>query len=466
MSMMQMLLGAAGTVSYPADTYWVKVMDKDGATYSGRQYILALDSDNDGNIYAVGTRLTMSGAKGGLTLTKFDVEGAITWQKGLISDPSGDYQIVGMYGVSVTDDGASIYTTTESDEGAMVTRWNSSGVIQFQRQLGSGNVNDNSPFVMPLTSSDAPTVWMRQYTTTPARMVMMRLTNAGATTWQTTIGATGYNSAVQTVPQSGGDIDSSGNVYMPVFHAASSGTTKYCGIAKWNSSGVHQDTFVYNTVDGSSYTNSAPGEDMLRHVAVDSSGNMYAACKFKDSSVTHYKVTLMKLNSSGVIQWQRTVMHTDTYLQAFNLRVTSDDEVIWCIRDQRTGYAYLFLRYQADGTLVYKRELYVSGETMGYDGSMNINRNDNILFSWEENGDDDTQYLAQLPGDGSLTGTHGDFIWQDADSDISIATTSYWGVSTGDSFTTGTTSLANTDLSSDVQTVTNTIVEESIQAVD
>ena len=73
-------------------------------------------------------------------------------------------------------------------------------------------------------------------------------------------------------------------------------------------------------------------------------------------------------------------------------------------------------------------------------------------------------YVAQLPGDGSLTGTHGDFIWEDA---TDITEGSYSGYSKGSTtqFETSSHTMSMSAVTA-VQTANHGLSEDALQAVD
>jgi len=220
----------------------------------------------------------------------------------------------------------------------------------------------------------------------------------GAIQWQRRLGlaaSTVYGRAVAT--------DSSNNVY--TCSRLDDATGSYLGLAKYNSSGTIQwqkklgnaggaSAFGYGvTVDSSNniyvtgettdpgyasvliakYNSSGAVQwqrslknvlgDYGRSVDTDSSGNVYVAgygVNFGESN----NIIITKYDSSGTIQWQRKL-------------VTSSSEQAWGITVDSSGNSYLvgnsnasgdlqIAKYNSSGTIQFQRTLGGSGQTSGY----------------------------------------------------------------------------------------------------
>lgn len=171
---------------------------------------------------------------------------------------------------------------------------------------------------------------------------------------------------------------------------------------------------------------------------------------------------LYKLNSSGTIQWQRSLgkASRNVYQQP---RVSVDGE----------GNVYVFgytgsvgpmkniAKYDTDGNLLWQRRIYFTNTqdiSIGGVGKIGFNSNGDMMLTWEERQSGISQTaFAILPADGSLTGSYafgGQTLYYEEDDCSSVTTTltaSSGGLSAGGSsstfstpsFTFGTGSVTN-----------------------
>ncbi|MFX1567050.1 MAG: SBBP repeat-containing protein [Promethearchaeota archaeon] len=197
--------------------------------------------------------------------------------EGVAVDSSGNIYLVGWtYNATLTD--------------MVLVKYDSSGVQQWNRTWG-GSISDGGEDVA-VDSSD--NVYLAGKTSSFGEgdydMVLVKYDSSGVQQWNRTWGGSirddGYGVA----------FDSSDNVYLV-------GSTFSYGegyddivLVKYNSSGVQQ----WNRTWGGS------GSDGGRGVAVDSSDNVYLSGETKNFGEGNYDMVLVKYDSSGVQQWNRT----------------------------------------------------------------------------------------------------------------------------------------------------------------
>ena len=226
--------------------------------------------------------------------------------------------------------------------------------------------------------------------------------NAGADSyWISLLGGSGadFGNAVA--------IDSSDNIIVCGYTGSDGAGVNDVLIAKYNSSGVFQWD---RTLGGS-------GDDYGNAVAIDSSDNIIVCGRTNSDGAGVNDVLIAKYNSSGVLQWDRTLGGSGTdYGNA--VAIDSSDNIIVCGRtdsDGAGGIDFLIAKYNSSGVLQWDRTLGGSGSDLG--NAVAIDSSDNIIVCGRTNSDGAggiDVLIAKLPPDGSLTGTYGSFVYQDA----------------------------------------------------
>jgi len=118
---------------------------------------------------------------------------------------------------------------------------------------------------------------------------------------------------------------------------------------------------------------------------------------------------LAKYNSSGTIQWQRSLGGASTE-EGFAVAIDSADNIYVCGYTSSTGEGssdFLAAKYDSSGTIQWQRTLGGSGTDQGR--GLAIDSLDNVyLFGYTNStGAGAVDFLlAALPNDGSLTGTY------------------------------------------------------------
>ena len=170
-------------------------------------------------------------------------------------------------------------------------------------------------------------------------------------------------------------------------------------------------------------------------VVVDSEDNVYVLCVHSDrtNSMTGYmRYYLVKLNSSGVIQWQRSISSPysggegDYVLNGFpatypRLAINSNDEVVMLINaydlaDEVTAALageYIITKFDSTGTLIWLRGIDFIDINVLF-GSIKIDQDGDILIG----GDLETTlqaFVVKLPGTGTFAGAHNNLVFTSPD---------------------------------------------------
>lgn len=276
-------------------------------------------NDGAGNFY-----LGNTGGANSATLVKIDSTGAIQAQK----DYGGLYSTMGVLWDSTNSVGyLPVYPST-GGKGAIL-KVDNALAISWQKQFSTtgGAADDQYFYTLALDSSQNPHAFGYAYGAT--ENLIVKLTTAGAITWQ-------INPQGPTII--GGTVDSSGNVYALGFIGPT--------IWKFNSSGTAQWA---RRITHSSTLRSAENSLILAD-----DGYLYYVGYYATGGTAAEGGIIIKYNTSGTIQWQRTFKSA-----ADNIRIQS---------------------------------IVVSGSTMYLTGKIATNGGD--------------VFLAALPTDGSLTGTY------------------------------------------------------------
>jgi uncharacterized delta-60 repeat protein len=360
-------------------SYWLATL---GGTSSDFGRSVAVDSS--GNVYAFGDAGTDS------LLAKYDPAGTTQWQQALGSADSNSVAI---------DSSDNIYTvgwTSSAGEGSrdfLVARYNSSGTIQWQRVLGGTGFDLGSAVAVDSSGN----VYAFGYTTSQGAggsdFLIAKYNSSGTIQWQRTLGGSNSESGY------GVAVDSSDNVY--VFgetQSAGAGGLDFL-LAKYNSSG----TIQWQRILGGS------GREDGHAVAIDSSDNVYVLGYTGSTGAGASNCLLAKYNSSGTIQWQR-VLGGSGNDKGFAVAFDSSDNVYLSGSTDSTGAGdddFLLAKYNSSGTIQWQRTLGGLGRDEVYAVAVDSSDNLYVLGYTGSTGAGGTDFLiAKLPNDGSLTGTY------------------------------------------------------------
>ena len=444
-------LALAGASGYPADSFWISEAARGSWD---NEYVEDIAGDNEGNIYVASIRYNAGGnGYKGNSIVKHAVDGTVSWQK-VHYKTTSPYSLE-LRCINAEADGDHIYFSGQADSGMFVTKANKSdGTVDWRRQLGSANAN-NLPSSIAMGSGGNPIVIARMSSTSESQGYFSLNESDGTTDWDIDVKKTsGTTTSNNTTTHA--KVDGSGNLHSLVW-GGTGHPNYYNAIVKHNSSGVLQSISDYRT--------SPSAEDYFGDIAVDSSGNKYVSYRYNTGSGQN-KVGLMKVNSSDVIQWQKGIDSAPNYISPEQVEVMPEDAgIIMRIDDRQnqgdSGNAKCtFVRFDTSGNVVWKRQFGISGTNVqGSTGKMRLNRNGNIIFNTNHTtGGQIYTVVAQLPADGSLTGSHTvgsrTYEWA-ANTRLSFSTQSGFSKQGSSIFSSDTNSNANIAYDSNMTTVNN-----------
>ena len=443
------VINADGTVSAVAQvgSAWIAALGGTSNDFGG-----GIAVDSSGNVYVTGKTESAGAGGSDFLIAKYDSSGAIQWQRtfGGTADDQG-------YGVTVDSSGnvyvvGFTYSAGSGLQDWLIAKYNASGTIQWQRVLGGTNY-DVAQSVAVDSSGNVYVTGHTGTTGTDDDVLIVKFNASGTIQWQRKLGGIGYEYGY------GIALDSSGNVYIGGQTGSTGAGQNDFLIAKYNTSGTIQ---WQRTLGGT-------GNDSGQAVAVDSSGNVYITGYQDSAGAGNYDFLIAKYNTSGTIQWQRTLGGTSSDFGRA-IAVDSSGNVYVTGQSHSTGANapdVLIAKYNTSGTIQWQRALGGTGSEQGFAITVDNLGNVYVTGQTASAGYGSNDFLiAKLPDDGSLTGTYGSFTYAsssltdassfvtDASSSLTDASSSLTDASSSltdaaSSLTSSTTSMTPTNLTAE-----------------
>ena len=349
-----------------------------------------------------------------MLIAKYNSSGTLQWQRslGTVSNPEEGWAIA-------IDPSENVYITGYADvagqaNNVIIAKYNTSGTIQWQKQLaGVGTKNE---YGTSIAVDSASNVYVTAYS------------NAGAgggnfdflTFKLDSSGNMSWQRSLSGTGFSGTSsdfgigiaLDSASNVYVTGF--SDNNSTYDLVLAKYNTTG----TLQWQRTLG----NNTGGSDAGNGVVVDSANNIYVT-----GLINGIGILVAKYNSSGAIEWQRSLTGSATIF-AVGAAVDSSNNVYVTAYGDISGsgganYDIFTAKYDSAGTLQWQRKLSTTASDQSYgialdsSGSMY-----NIGVTYVSGVA--VALLTKFPSDGTLTGTYslGGFTYTYAASTLTPAT--------------------------------------------
>lgn len=380
----RVLLGAAGAGA-GAENYWGLSFNAGGSTFSGRA--VAVDSNDD---------IVLAGdGPNHIFAAKIDLDGSVYWS---------DYYYSGatdttVYRVTVDSSNNYYFANLSSSSTGVggVSKINSSGVGQSSVRFSGGAYCNALAY-----SSDGYLYASRSETSVRLNSEYFRINPSNMSlNWYKEIS---YNGS----PYQSGHCDAKSdgtNLYTLTSVATNTGGT---------SAGLMIDKIVQSTgalswsrqVSEPSYTTFGGGTDRFS-LGVDSSSNVYYCYGISNG------IVVGKFNSSGTIQWQKKLTSSSyTGRKSAGIAVDSSGNSYAVLRitlNSNNDHYCLVAKHNSSGTLQWQRTVGISNASYPAlePGDVALNSDENSLYIAA--GVNNNAYLIKLPTDGSLTGTYGGY---------------------------------------------------------
>ena len=454
----KVIVNADGTVSavaYTGTPYWIATLGSTGEIDQGR----GIAVDGSGNIYVTGKARAAGAGAGSFLIAKYNSAGVVQWQRTLSGSSVDEAFAIAVDSSGNAYIGGSSYSYSgSSGRDFAVAKYNTSGVIQWQRVLVTSGSESDCKSVAVDSSGN---LYAIGYPMISAKCIIAKYNTSGVLQWQRTLDGTGNDYGF------GIAVDGSSNVYISGITSSGSGGTDFL-IAKYNSSGTIQ---WQRSLGGTNY-------EYGRRAAVDSSGNIYVCGKWRTSGGDD-NALIAKYNTSGALQWQRSLQESAGNDQFNGIAVDSSG------RAYVIGYTYsytagsndiLIARYTTSGALNWQRILGGTGNDFCDEAGIAVDSSGSIYFIGEttSSGPGTVNIIfGKLPDDGSLTGTYGSITY--AAANLNESTTSFTDASTSltdsassltDVSTSFTDSASNLTLAYDLAPSSNLTAENYIGISD
>jgi len=240
------------------------------------------------------------------------------------------------------------YASSGSFQYLILVKYNSLHVIQWQHKLsGSADLFGTSVAV-----DSSNNVYVCGYS--DVYLVVAKYDSTGTLQWQRLFGGTVQGNSVA--------VDASGNVYV----AGTSSTNSSIIVAKYNTSGTLQWQRSLNSA----------ASDEVNSVAVDTAGNVYITGQSGTYGPGTYNIILVKYDTSGTLQWQRSFSSTGTVNDYAKAMVVDSSGNAYIAGNSDSTFGFVIAKYNTSGTLQWQRSFSAGNScvasSIAIDGSGNI----------------------------------------------------------------------------------------------
>lgn len=403
----------------PPPQVWIREFD--GVSPPSDDRSKSLNIDGNGDILMVGEL----DSNDNVGVIKYSgTTGSILWQRN-ISDTGGTRAFLANHRSIVSDSSNNVIVGVRDVDSsvACILKYNSSGTLQWQRQIDSPWPSAQAE-TLSVDGSDNIIIGHR--TSASLSPTTTKLTSAGAVSWSRSYSGLGSSNMVAVVADTSTD-----DVY-----TLATGSSNMV-LSKLNSAGTEQWQRVFGD-----------GDNQGQAAHVDSSGNIIIIGAGNSQVAT--SIAIAKYNSSGTIQWQRNWDVSSN--EGISVATDSSDNVYV----SRPSNDVRFVKYNSAGTEQWQRVLSQTSNL----GSSEIISDGTYLYQFGNSldGTNDHWLLTRFPVDGGGVGSYADSYAYAVSSDAEVAGTATDAVSsvTVNSESPSTSASSLTDAAG---TMTETVIE-------
>jgi hypothetical protein len=248
-------------------------------------------------------------------------------------------------GVAVAPSG-NIYIVGNISTFMLIAKYNSSGTLQWQRSLGTVS-NPEEGWAIAIDPSE--NVYITGYADVAGQannVIIAKYNTSGTIQWQKQLAGVGTKNEYGTSIA----VDSASNVYVTAYSNASAGGGNFDFLTfKLDSSG---NMSWQRSLSGTGF--SGTSSDFGIGIALDSASNVYVT-GFSDNNST-YDLVLAKYNTTGTLQWQRTLGNNTGGSDAgYGVVVDSANNIY--VTGLINGIGILVAKYNSSGAIEWQRSL-------------------------------------------------------------------------------------------------------------
>jgi len=370
-----------------ASPFWIATLAEANDAAEG------IATDASGNMYVTG--YTFTGGINQMFLLKLDSGANIVWQRALSNG-------AGLFGKDITVAASGNVYVAVSANGAggmpdfIITKYSSSGSLVWIRRLYS---NSSFEVIRGIATDASDNVYITGSSDSPGsqQLIIVRYDSGGDLAWMKHYGGGSFDYGYDVA------VDSTGNIYV-------AGTTQSAGPAQSNmvllKYNVTSGALVWQRILGSIYSDECKG------ITADSDDNIYITGSSYSSGTDSTMIVTAKYDSSGTLLWQVQLDGTQTQ---YGTSIDADSSNnVYVAGISYTGAIptdeVAIVKYNSAGVLQWQR-------TLGAANSENppaiaIDSNGNVCIATGTYvGSPVKALVAKLPADGSLTGTYGAFTY-------------------------------------------------------
>ena len=244
-------------------------------------------------------------------------------------------------GVAVAPSG-NIYIVGNISTFMLIAKYNSSGTLQWQRSLGAVS-NAEEGWAIAIDPSE--NVYITGYADVAGQannVIIAKYNTSGTIQWQKQLAGVGTKNEYGTSIA----VDSASNVYVSAYSNA--------GGATYDILTFKLDSFGNMSWQRSLGGTGGTGTDFGIGIALDSASNVYVT-GFSDNNST-YDLVLAKYNTTGTLQWQRTLGNNTGGSDAGNGVVVDSANNIY-VTGLINGIGILVAKYNSSGAIEWQRSL-------------------------------------------------------------------------------------------------------------
>jgi len=345
------------------ESYWILE-----SIYDSSSYGIDIKTDAERNIYVY--------MYGEAILVKLNGNGELIWHYD-IPNVSGDSFLATTGGQFTVSPNGNVFLPVNTGIGFI--RLDSSGVSQTYKFLNVPNFIESIASSLNLSDD----IYVSGY-----GAILAKWNSSNTLQWQTQIdGAAGER--IKSI-----SVDSSGNIYCSALLEVNSSLTGT--LIKYNSNGnliwslvIEPFSFFWDT-------------------ATDSLGNVYTL----GGGTGIGGQTLVKYNSNGVLQWQKLIINA--YMQKV---VVDSSDFVYAVGHYDTQDNGFICKFDSSGTLQWQRTLDDEGSDGVYLYGISIDGCESIIATgqvWRDSATVRNAITLKLPSDGSLTGTYGNWSYNES----------------------------------------------------
>jgi hypothetical protein len=359
--------------------YFIALYGTDENDTNGRTKV-----GSDGNLYGVFSTV-VSGSTGEFCIFSTNSNGVIRWSRRLGGASNEQH---GNLALDSSDNVYLVGTSSSAGSGnqdMFAAKYNSAGTIQWQRALNHDSIESGRG----ITVDSSGNVYLAGQT----RLIggddftVVKLDTTPSIGWQLTVGDSGNQQAFGVVR------DGSGNLFAAGFTIAFGTFNERFLITKINES---TGALTWQRALGTD-------DELAEDVAVDSSGNVYVVGANNSANLG----IITKYNTSGTIQWQKTLTVGTT--GSFRRIAIDSDDNIYVVGNATVSSTLeaLIVKYDTSGDVVWQRTFGGTdtqrGQGIAIDGDNNI-----VITASTDNGGigNTDSMILKFPPDGSKTGTY------------------------------------------------------------